>query len=108
MCLKPTVHSVANDAVIAERCIAADDDAAEVIDPKAFTELHFARKLNSCHNLAERLEKLVEERKREPSTIASGSCIATARNDKAALPKGPDERLFARAFASPLGYSRTS
>jgi len=57
-------YSVTNNDVVAENCITADNDVAEVLNFEPFADRRFARQLDSGQNLTDRFEELVKKRKR--------------------------------------------
>jgi hypothetical protein len=72
-------YSVANDDVVAENRIAADNDVAEVLNFEPFADGRFGRQFDSGQNLTDRLEEFVKKRKRLSNCSGAKAVTPTSK-----------------------------
>jgi len=72
-------YSVANDDVVAENRITADNYVAEVFNFEPFADRRFARQFDSGQNLTDRLEELVKKRKRLTNCSGANAVTPTSK-----------------------------
>ena len=70
--------AVADDAIITEDGVAADDDSAYVFDDEALAEHNFAGDLNAAEAIGKELEQSVEERERHAQCAAANAVSPVA------------------------------
>lgn len=59
-------NSVPDATIIADPCIAADNDSAKMIDDKIISKLHFAGKIYPSYNLYQFVQYAIDKRKDLP------------------------------------------